>query len=62
MMKPELTVRLRAIIAAVLPAVLGLGCATAPATDHAASTSDSVAEFPVERTATLWVKGMGCPY
>jgi hypothetical protein len=58
--------RLHAIIAASIPTLLALGCATTPpATSDGqltGSSADHTSLFPADRTATLWVKGLACPY
>ena len=58
--------RLHAVIAATIPPMLVFGCATAPpATSTAAPTGSGAGHdlvFPAAHTATLWVKGLACPY
>ncbi len=58
--------RLRAVVATTIPTILAFGCETTPpaASDgqFAGSIADQSSLFPADRTATLWVKGLGCPY
>ncbi len=58
--------RLHTVITAAMPTMLILGCETAPATSNDGlsngPSTDRSSVFPAERTATLWVKGLGCPY
>ena len=58
--------RLHTVIAATIPTALVLGCETMPASPNDAQPTGSSAEHsalsPAYRTATLWVKGLACPY
>lgn len=60
------------IIPTAVATLLTAGCQTAPPSaddaqmssvrSQAQSPSEEVAAFPADRTATLWVKGLACPY
>ena len=54
------------LVAVVAPALLVMGCrSSAPAATNgriAVSAADRIPAFPAERTATLWVNGIACPY
>ncbi|MCH8823134.1 MAG: heavy-metal-associated domain-containing protein [Planctomycetes bacterium] len=54
------------IVPTALATLLVAGCQSSPqATDSAqiySSPTDDATAFPAHRTATLWVKGLACPY
>lgn len=57
--------RLTAVLAATIPTILALGCETPPAATEGqlvGSSAEHISVFPADRTAILWVKGLGCPY
>ena len=58
--------RKHTVIAAAIPTMLVIGCEILPVTSRDSQSTgpstDRSSIFPTERTATLWVKGLGCPY
>ncbi len=57
--------RLPAVLAATIPMILALGCETPLASTEGqlvGSSAEHISVFPADRTAILWVKGLGCPY
>ena len=54
------------IVPAAAAVLLAAGCQSPPPAASDAQISRSSAydakAFPADRTATLWVKGLGCPY
>ena len=57
--------RLPAVLAATIPTILAIGCETPlpPTEGRLVGAIDAhIPAFPADRTAILWVKGLGCPY
>ncbi len=57
--------RLPAVLVATIPTILTLGCETPRASMEGqlvGATAEHLSAFPADRTAVLWVKGLGCPY